>query len=236
MEKLINLCVDNVSVTVDKRCLVKDITFSIGQGKVLALVGHNGAGKSTLMNTIVGLLNKTSGNISILQKYNQDKQLLNYKRNLAYLPEEPLLLTELTVMQHFQLYKMSYHIDDNVFSDRLEKLLNGFDLTTKLNEYPESLSKGMRQKTQAICALLPDVPVLLIDEPFIGLDIYAVDFLISIIEKRVKQGTSILLTTHQLDMLQHLADDYVLLTDGRVEEYGAIETFKTIDRGFMKND
>lgn len=232
MKKLLHLHVDHVSVVIDKMKIIDNISFSIKRGQVTALVGHNGAGKSTLMNAIVGILNKTTGTISILQKYDQDKQLLEYKRRFAYLPEEPLLLTELTVMQHFQLYKMSYKIDENVFNERLDMLVNGFDLTTKLNEYPESLSKGMRQKTQAICAFLPDVPVLLIDEPFIGLDIYAVQFLISVIKDRIEQGTSILLTTHQLDMLKDLAHNYILLKHGQVEDYGSIDTFETIKRGF----
>src|SRR5699024_517355 len=124
----------------------------------------NGAGKSTLMKTIIGMIDKSDGKISILETYDQDKSLLSFKKHIAYLPEEPLLLTELTVMQHFQLYGMSYDIEESVLNEQIDRYVKGFDLTTKLQEYPESLSKGMRQKAQAICALLPRVPVLLIDE------------------------------------------------------------------------
>src|SRR5699024_2215429 len=141
----------------------------------------------------------------VLEGYDQEKDLLAFKRNLAYLPEEPLLLPELTVMQHFQMYAISYEMDEKIFQHKLQKLVKEFELTTKLQVYPEELSKGMRQKVQTICVLLPEVPLLLIDEPFMGLDIYAIDFLLDAIKEKVKQGTSILLTTHQLDHVRELA-------------------------------
>src|SRR5690625_4496423 len=109
-----------------------------------------------------------------------------------------MLLNELTVMQHFQMYGISYAIEKPVFQERVNQLVRGFDLTEKINDYPEELSKGMRQKVQSICAFLPDVPLLLIDEPFMGLDIYAVEYVIQLMQEKVKKGTSILVTTHQL--------------------------------------
>lgn len=232
MKKLVHLQIEGVAVEIDKTRLLDDISVTINRGEVLALVGHNGAGKSTLMRTVIGMTKKVSGKISVMESFDQDEQLLSFKKQICYLPEEPLLLTELTVMQHFQLYGMSYDINSDVLQKRITRFVEGFDLTTKLDEYPESLSKGMRQKTQAICALLPDVPILLIDEPFIGLDVYAIEFLLTIIKEKVDQGTSILLTTHQLDMLKDIADHYLLLQHGKMVRYGPIETFETIKRGF----
>src|SRR5690625_7824686 len=106
---------------------------------------------------------------------------------------------------------MSYEIDENIFNARLENLVKEFELTTKLQAYPEELSKGMRQKVQAICALLPEVPILLIDEPFIGLDIYAIEFLLQLIADKVKQRKSIIITTQQLDQVRSLADRFIML-------------------------
>src|SRR5699024_10153804 len=125
------------------------------------------------------------------------------------LPEEPMLLPELTVMQHFQLYAMRYNIPEAVFETTLERYVAGFDLTEAMDVYPDELSKGMRQKVRAICALLPDVPVLLIDEPFMGLDVYAKQFIIQLMREKVAAGTSIVLTTHQLELLEDLAHTYV---------------------------
>lgn len=229
---VIHLQLDQVKTVLNQKELVKNISFSLHRGEVLALVGHNGAGKSTIMKTIMGMLEKREGKIKILQKFDQDEQFVLFKKYISYLPEEPMLLTELTVLQHFQLYGMSYEIQEELFNQRLQYYLKGFELTTKLQAYPEELSKGMRQKVQTICALLPEVPVLLIDEPFMGLDIYAVDFLLKTIKEKVKLGTSILLTTHQLDQLQSLADRYILLEQGKVKSEGAIDQFDTITRGY----
>ncbi len=101
------LQVNQVKTVMKGNVLLDDITFSIDAGTVMALVGHNGAGKSTLMKTILGELEKETGTITVNQ-YDQDRHYTMFKQHIAYLPEEPLLLTELTVMQHFQLYGISY--------------------------------------------------------------------------------------------------------------------------------
>ncbi len=229
---MIHLQVDNVSTIVNRKKLLSDITFSVHGGEVVALVGHNGAGKSTLMKTILGMLKKEDeGQIIIQDEYDQDTDYLAFKKHLTFIPEEPMLLNEMTVMQHFQLYGMSYQIDETQFQEKIARLSEGFELQNKLSVYPEELSKGMRQKVQIICALLPEAPVLLIDEPFMGLDIYAVDYVIELMKEKIANGTSILLTTHQLDQVKDLADQYILLQHGRIEEKGLIEDFDTISRG-----
>src|SRR5699024_5440091 len=159
-----------------------------------------------------------------------------YKEQISYLPGEPLLLTELTAMQHFQLYGLSYHLSEGELKKRLDRYVKGFELEDKLNVYPESLSKGMRQKVQAICAFLPDVPLLLIDEPFMGLDIYAIDFMEQLIKEKIAQGASVLLTTHQLDRVKHIANHFIMLQQGQLIKKGLIEEFDTITRGTDTNE
>ncbi len=225
--------VAGVKTKVDNKLLLDDISFTLDKGEVLALVGHNGAGKSTLMKTIMQVIEKQTGKITIQEKYDQDNNLLAFKKRIAYLPEEPLLLTELTVMQHFQLYALSYDIDEAEFNEKLDRYVEGFGLRTKLDAYPEELSKGMRQKVQTICAFLPDVPVMLIDEPFMGLDIYAVEYLLTLLQEKVKNGLTIVLTTHQLEQVRELAHTFMLLEDGKVKSTGNIADFTTITRGFQ---
>ncbi|HEX6594139.1 MAG TPA: ABC transporter ATP-binding protein [Bacillota bacterium] len=222
------LHVQGVRAEISNKPLLEDITFHVEFGMVAALVGHNGAGKSTLLKTIVGVLPKSAGKIMINETYDQDQSLITFKQLISYLPEEPLLLPELTAMQHFQLYGKSYQIAENRLTERLERLVEGFEMQDKLNEYPETLSKGMRQKVQAICTLLPDTPVLLIDEPFMGLDIHAVHFLEEIIKEKSRKGTSILLTTHQLDRVKAIADSFIMLQEGRIKSIGPITDFDTI--------
>ncbi|WP_096270941.1 ABC transporter ATP-binding protein [Paucisalibacillus globulus] len=224
------LIVKNLEVAIKENKLLDNISFTLSEGSVVALVGHNGAGKSTLMKTIMGIQEKNDGEIIIDEKYNQDTNYLDYKKKIAFIPEEPLLMSELTAMQHFQLYGKSYQMEEDELKRRIERYVEGFELQGKLNEYPESLSKGMRQKVQTICAMLPDVPLLLIDEPFMGLDIYAVDYFEEILREKVACGTSILLTTHQIKRVKDLADHFILLQEGEIIHKGKIAEFETIKR------
>src|SRR5699024_332505 len=227
------LDVKNVQTKIDGKVLLDDISFSLQEGEVLALVGHNGAGKSTLMKTMMQVNEKQAGTIVILERYDQDEHLLNFKKHISYLPEEPLLLTELTVMQHFQLYALSYDMTNDDFEAKLARYVKGFGLTTKLHAYPEELSKGMRQKVQTICAFLPDVPVMLIDEPFMGLDVYAVDYFLVLLKEKINEGMSVVLTSHQLDQVKDIADTFMMLEEGRVKSTGDIHEFTTITKGFQ---
>lgn len=230
MNELNALHVEELCVDVNHKPFLNGISFSLEQGTVKALVGHNGAGKSTLLKAILGTLPKSAGKVIINETYDQDESFLTFKQMVSYLPEEPLLLTELTMMQHFQLYGKSYQIAEKRLYERLERLVEGFEMQEQLHDYPESLSKGMRQKAQMICALLPDVPILLIDEPFMGLDVHAMHFFEKIIEEKSVKGTSILLTTHQLDRVKTIANSFIVLQEGRLKASGPIADFKTIPR------
>ncbi|WP_164670093.1 ATP-binding cassette domain-containing protein [Virgibacillus doumboii] len=224
------LQVKNLRTEMNQAVLLDGITFEIKPSSVTALVGHNGAGKSTLFKTIMGVMAKSEGEIWINETHSQDDDFLSFKQMISYLPEEPLLLTELTVRQHFQLYAMSYAIPEDKMQNLLNRLVPGFELEDKLDEYPEALSKGMRQKVQTICALLPDAPLLLIDEPFMGLDIYAMEYLEELIHEKAQNGTSVLLTSHQLERVKDIAENHIMLQHGKIQSLGPIADFQTIKR------
>lgn len=226
-----NLQLKDVTVTIREQVILDQISFSIQPGKITALVGHNGAGKSTIMKVIMGSQEKTSGELFVTH-FSQDTDFLSFKQKVSYIPEEPLLLSELTVMQHFQLYGKSYGIKEDELQRLMELYTEKFEIEDKLNEYPDALSKGMRQKVQTICSIIPDVPLLLIDEPFMGLDIYASEYLQQIMVEKASKGTTILLTSHQLQLVKDLADDYVMLQHGRIVDQGRIEDFHELKRRF----
>ncbi|UFT99806.1 ABC transporter ATP-binding protein [Radiobacillus kanasensis] len=219
----------NVSVQIRDTPILKDIDFSTGNGSVTALIGHNGAGKSTIMKTIIGWQEKQKGMI-LINGQSQEEHFLEFKKQYSYLPEEPLLLSELTVYQHFQLYAKSYQMKKDIFEERVSTYIEDFEIKDKMDEYPEALSKGMRQKVQTICALLPDTPLLLIDEPFMGLDHYAMEYLQGVMKRKAQEGTSILLTTHQLEKVQEIADHFVMLKHGSIIDQGPIENFQELAR------
>ncbi|RCW73045.1 ABC transporter ATP-binding protein [Saliterribacillus persicus] len=225
------LSLEQVSVELAREKILSSISFRLEKGAIYALIGHNGAGKSTVMKTIMGWQEKKDGRI-LIDEVDQDRQFADFKRKLSYIPEEPFLLSELTAMQHFQLYGQSYHIEEAVLNERVKRYAEKFEIEDKLNEYPESLSKGMRQKVQTICALLPDVPVLLVDEPFMGLDIYAADYLEYLLLEKARKGTTILLTSHQLDRMRQLADYFIMLKHGRIDQQGLMKDFEGLSRRF----
>src|SRR5699024_2882542 len=138
------LNIHKLSVKIENKFILNEIDHVDTTLVTLVRLGHNGSGKLTLIQTTTGVRDKHTGTITI-NEYNQE-DILNYKENFVYLPEEPLLLTELTVMQHFQLYGKSYRISESDLMYKVNKYIKGFELEEKLNEYPGSLSKGMRQK------------------------------------------------------------------------------------------
>lgn len=221
--------VANVHVALGENVLLRDVSVTLDKGEAIALVGHNGAGKSTFLRTLMGMMEKSNGTIRVCN-YDSDTAFLDYKRNISYLPEEPMLLSELTVMQHFQLYGFTYDIDEQTLQERIEDYVKGFELAGQMDKFPEELSKGMRQKVQTICAFLPDVPLILIDEPFMGLDIYAMDFITECMRQKSAAGVSLIISSHQLERVRDLTDQYVLLQQGEVVHQGAIDQFETIKR------
>lgn len=225
--------VNGLEVSIQQQVILHEISFSLQQGSITALIGHNGAGKSTIMKTIMGWQEKREGTIQ-LNGVDQDQSFVDFKRQLSYIPEEPFLLPELTVMQHFQLYGQSYQLEQELFRERVQIFTKTFELADKLNEYPEALSKGMRQKVQTICALLPDVSLLLIDKPFMGLDIHAAADLTELLKEKAAKGTMILLTSHQLERMEELAEHYIMLHHGEIEEQGLMVHFQALSRRTTK--
>ncbi len=221
--------VDNVQVKIGEKILLNHLSLTVEKGSVIALVGHNGAGKSTFIRTVMGMMDMSEGSISV-GTYDRETAFLDYKRHIAYLPEEPMLLSELTVMQHFQLYGLTYDIAEEILHERIQTYVEGFELEGQLEKFPEELSKGMRQKVQTICAFLPDVPLILIDEPFMGLDIYAIDYVEQCMKQKIAAGVSMVISSHQLERVRDLADQYVLLQQGEVVHQAPIDEFETIKR------
>lgn len=225
------LTVKDVHLKIKDQAILDQISFSLEPKAVTALIGHNGAGKSTLIKAIIGMTEINEGEIT-LAGVDQSEDFLEFKKNVSYIPEEAFLLSELTVEQHFQLYIDSYQLDPETAREKINRYINVFEIADKLDQYPESLSKGMRAKVQIICALLPDVQLLLVDEPFDGLDVHATQFLIEKLQEKADSGTTVLLTTHQLDRLQDFADYFLMLQQGKVIDSGKMIDFSTLKRRF----
>ncbi|UDM32573.1 ABC transporter ATP-binding protein [Lentilactobacillus laojiaonis] len=217
--------------------VLKNVNFDIKDGELVGLIGLNGAGKSTTINHIIGLLKPFSGSIKINDlTINEDVD--GYKKQIAYIPESPIVYKELTLKEHIEMTIMAYNLDVDLAWNKANELLKMFRLENKLDWFPDNFSKGMRQKVMIVCAFITDADLYVIDEPFLGLDPLAVDDLLNLIDKKKREGKSILMSTHVLDTAEKFCDRFVLLHDGHVRMEGNIDELRNAfpDAGESLND
>ncbi|MBD7895414.1 ABC transporter ATP-binding protein [Limosilactobacillus sp. Sa3CUN2] len=205
--------------------VLKDISFQVKAGELVGLIGLNGAGKSTTINHVIDLLRPFSGEIT-LNGVNIQKDPVDYKKQIAYVPETPILYDELTLREHIELTIKAYELKHDDAWKRAHKLLKIFRLDNKLDWFPANFSKGMKQKVMICCALMIDAKLLIVDEPFYGLDPLAVHDLLELIEEKKKAGTAVLMSTHVLDTAQRYCDRFVLLANGKVRAHGTLEELR----------
>lgn len=206
--------------------VLKDISFQVNPGELVGLIGLNGAGKSTTINHIIGLLRPFSGSIT-LNGVSIEQNPVEYKKQLAYVPETPILYDELTLREHIELTINAYQLDHEKAWERANQLLKTFRLDNKLEWFPSNFSKGMKQKVMICCAMMTEAKLLIVDEPFYGLDPLAVHDLLELIEEKKKAGTAVLMSTHVLDTAQRYCDRFVLLANGKVRAQGTLDELRS---------
>lgn len=205
--------------------VIKDINLTIDPGQALGLIGLNGAGKSTTIKHILGLLRPQKGTITLNGK-SLFKEPTSFKRQLAYIPETPILYPELTLKEHLELTMLSYQLDPKQAWPRAHKLLQMFRLDNKLDWLPVHFSKGMKQKVMIVSAFLADSSLLVIDEPFTGLDPLAVANLIALIKSSLQKDKMVLMTTHVLADVQQAISNYAVLNNGTIETIGSLKEIR----------
>lgn len=202
--------------------VLKDINFTVGSGQLVGLIGLNGAGKSTTINEIIGLLQPYKGTISINGQSLEDFPE-HYRKLIGFIPETPSLYEELTLQEHFDTVMMAYDLNQEECQSKIDRLLKIFRLEDKKDWYPVNFSKGMKQKVMIIAALLVNPSLLIVDEPFLGLDPLAIADFIQLLEEEKARGTAILMSTHVLDSAEKLCDSFVILHQGQVRAKGTLQ-------------
>ena len=187
-----------------------DVNLTLEDGSVSVLLGPNGAGKSTLMKSIIGFL-----------RYEAERTVDGYsnkspeaRRILGYIPEMPALYPNLSVKEHMEFVARAYKL--NNYKDRIDELLDIFELSDKKKKFGDELSKGMQQKLNLCLGLLPEPKIILLDEPMIGLDPHAIKELKSMIEKMRDENKTVLVSTHIIDSVDMLWDRAIIMKDGIV--------------------
>lgn len=203
--------VKNVTKKYHKTLAVDNAGFTVEKGRIGILLGPNGAGKSTLIKSIAGLL-RYQGEIKI---DGFDARSLEAKRIFSYVPELPAMYDALTIKEHLEFMIKAYGLSDDAY-EYADELMELFELSDKQDKFGNELSKGMMQKVSICCGLLIKPSVILLDEPMVGLDPKAIKLLKEMLLKLKEEGTTILLSTHMLEMVAELWDDLFIMNQGKI--------------------
>ena len=190
---------------------VDDLSFKVKKGELFAFLGVNGAGKSTIIKSIIGFL-KYDGSITINGMNNKSVEA---RKVLGYIPEMPSLYPTLTVIEHMEFIARAYKLTD--YKDRINMLLERFELDDKRKKFGDELSKGMQQKLNICLGLLPDPDLILLDEPLVGLDPHAIKELKNYIEELRKAGKTLFISTHIIDSVDMLWDRTIIMQNGQIK-------------------
>ena len=216
------LQLNKVTAGYTKVPVITDITFDVNPGEICGLIGLNGAGKSTTIKTIIGQLTPFSGRVEVEQLSILENQR-GYRQSIAVIPESPVLYEELTFREHIEFVARSYHQMNEEKMKHAMELVEAFRLTKQLDWFPAYFSKGMKQKVLIVCALMLDVPVYVVDEPFLGLDPLGIRTLLQVLKEKKEKGAAILMSTHVLDTAEKYCDRFIVLHEGKVIAQGDIE-------------
>lgn len=208
------LHVDHLSGGYIGKQVLHDVSFEVKKGELVGLIGLNGAGKSTTIKHILGLLNPSSGSV-VVDGETLASSEKNYRKKISYIPETPILYDTLTLREHLTLMGKAYGITTDELERRTERLARDMRMEKQLDWFPSVFSKGMRQKAMILCALVTKTPLLIVDEPFVGLDPLAIRQLLRLFDE-YKEDSAILMSTHILETAERHCDRFVFLHRGSV--------------------
>jgi ABC-2 type transport system ATP-binding protein len=206
---------------------VDNASFSARPGEVTGYLGPNGSGKSTTMKMITGLIEPTTGHILFDGKPIQE-DLIAYKRRMGYVPEEPYLYNHLSAAEYLTMVSQLRDLPQQESSERIDGLLRLLSLYDDRHASISGYSKGMRQRVLIAAALLHNPQLVLLDEPFSGLDVSSALVLRSLIQELAARGKVVLFSSHELDTVERVCSHIVILHRGKVVADDSIEHLRTL--------
>ncbi len=218
--------IKNVSKTYNgKKKVLKNISFKIEGGEIFAFIGHNGAGKTTMIKCIMGILDFEEGDILVDNKSIKEEPL-ECKRIMAYVADNPDLYENMKAIDFINFICDMYEVSEDIRRENTLKYAKIFEIEDKLNDDISSFSHGMKQKIALIAALAHNPKVLIMDEPFVGLDPKAVYDMKEIMRNMAKDGKTIFFSTHILDVAEKLCDRVAIIKDGTIVKVGKMKDIK----------
>ena len=208
----------------DKKAL-NNISFNVNNGEIFAFIGHNGAGKTTLIKSIVGIHDFDEGEIKINGESIKEKPV-ECKKQMAFVPDNPELYENMKAIDFINFICNMYEIDETIREENIKKYSKMFEIEENLNDTIDSFSHGMKQKIALISALAHNPKVLIMDEPFVGLDPKAVFDVKEIMNEMVREGKIIFFSTHILDVAEKLCSRVAIIKKGELIKVGSMEEIK----------
>ena len=205
---------------------VRDLSFQVRPGEVFGLLGPNGSGKSTTVKVLAGLLTPTDGSV-LLDGRDALADVLTYKATLGYVPEEPHLYTYLTGPEYLQLVGRLRRIPDDRLNAKIDRFLDLLGLWDDRYQTLSSYSKGMRQKILIAAAVLHNPRVVILDEPFSGLDVTAARVLKAFVRALAAEGKMVVFSSHVLEVVEQVCSRVVILKDGVVVGHDSVGNLRT---------
>jgi len=232
------LKIEHLTKRYGEKVAVDDLSLEIKPGEIYAFIGHNGAGKTTTIRCCCGLLAFDSGKITI-DGVSVSDDPLEVKRRIAYIPDNPVLFDYMSGIRYLNFIADVFGISKAVREERIKKYADRFELTADLAKPISEYSHGMKQKLAIISALIHNPKLLVLDEPFVGLDPKATFTLKELMREMCREGTAVFFSTHVLDVAEKLCNKVAIIKHGRIIAAGAMEELTeghSLEETFLEAD
>lgn len=228
--------IKNVTKKYGNKKAIDNISFDVEDGDIFAFIGHNGAGKTTLIKSIVGIHDFDEGDILIDGMSIKDKPV-ECKKLMAYVPDNPETYEHMKAIDYINFICDMYDVDTETRERNIKKYAKLFEMEDKLDDTIDSYSHGMKQKIVLISALAHNPKILIMDEPFVGLDPKAVFDMKEVLNEMVKEGKTVFYSTHILDVAEKLCTRVAIIKSGKLVKSGSMKEIKgdkSLEKVFME--
>ncbi|MFC1537638.1 ABC transporter ATP-binding protein [Gemmatimonadota bacterium] len=223
------IVIDGVTKNYGSFVAVDNIDLQVNRGEIFGFLGPNGAGKTTTLKMITGLLQPTAGRITVAG-YDLCSQPEEAKKRMGFIPDRPFLYDKLTAGEFLGFMGGLWELPENTIQERMEKLLELFELTGWRDELIESFSHGMRQKLIFAGALLHEPELIVVDEPMVGLDPRSIRLVKDIFRRLSSGGKTVMMSTHTLSIAEETCTRVAIIQQGRIVAQGTVEELRALTR------